>query len=72
LHGRWRARPFSCSRHVARDDRDAAALGVAFAIAAIGSPDEPDASHIFELAATSVFASLFILSAWLFRRAAKV
>jgi hypothetical protein len=33
--------------------------------------DEPGVSDLFELAATSVFASLFILPAWLFRRAAK-
>jgi hypothetical protein len=47
------------------------ALGVAFAIAVIVPTDEPNVSHLRELAGTSVFAALFLLSAWLFRRAAK-
>jgi len=49
----------------------AVALGIAFAIAAMGPTDEPFVSHWLELAGTSVIAVSFLASAALFRRAAR-
>ena len=48
----------------------AASLLIAFAIASMGSTDEPFAHHAVEIAGTSIFAALLLGSAWLFRRAA--
>lgn len=48
----------------------AAAVAVAFVAAVSGTTDEPNVSHWRELIATSVIASPFLLSAWLFRKAA--
>ncbi|HEX8839066.1 MAG TPA: hypothetical protein VF750_01200 [Sphingomicrobium sp.] len=51
----------------------ASALGLeaAFLLAVTHPTDEPQVSHLTELAGTSLFAALFLLSAWLFRRAAR-
>jgi hypothetical protein len=49
----------------------AASMGVALAIAVMGSTDEPNVSHWLELAGTSVFAALFLGSAGLFRKAGR-
>ena len=48
----------------------AASLVVAFAIASLGSTDEPFVKHGVEFAGTSIFAAILLGSAWLFRRAA--
>jgi hypothetical protein len=50
----------------------ALALGVAFAIAAMGGSDEPSVPRLRELAGSAVFAALFLGSAGLFRMAARV
>jgi len=50
----------------------AASLVVAFAIASLGSTDEPFVKHGVEFAGTSIFAVILLGSAWLFRRAAAV
>lgn len=47
------------------------ALAVAFLLAVTHPSDEPQVSHLTELAGTSTFAALFLLSAWLFRRAVR-
>ena len=49
----------------------AAALEVAFAIAASGPTDEPFVPHVREFFGTSVFAALFLASAALVRRASR-
>ena len=49
----------------------AVALGIAFAIAVAGPTDEPQVPHLRELAGTGVFVGLFLVSAWLFRKAAR-
>ena len=46
-------------------------LEVAFLLAVTHPTDEPQVSHLTEFAGTSLFAALFLLSAWLFRRAAR-
>ena len=46
-------------------------LAVAFGLAVARPTDEPQVSHLTELAGTSIFAGLFLLSAWFFRRAAR-
>jgi len=48
-----------------------AAVAVAFVIAALGPTDEPDVSHVREALATALITSPLLLSAWLFRRAAR-
>ena len=50
----------------------AASMGVAFAIAVMGPTDEPNVNHWVELLGTSIFAALFLGSAALFRKAARV
>ena len=50
----------------------AAALGMAFVIAAGSGNDDPNAGHWIELAGVSLFALLFVGSAILFRRAGRV
>ena len=49
----------------------ALALALAFGIAVSLPTDEPQVSHLREFAGTSVFAALFLLAAWFFRRAAR-
>jgi hypothetical protein len=49
----------------------AVALGIAFALAAMGGSDEPFVPRSRELRGTAVFAALFLASAWLFRRAGR-
>ena len=49
----------------------AAATAAAFLVAVSGTTDERNVSHWLELVATSVVASPFLLSAWLFRKAAR-
>jgi hypothetical protein len=49
----------------------AAALGLAFVVAVSGPTDEPTVSHAVEAAGTGMFATLFLASAWLFRKAAR-
>jgi hypothetical protein len=48
-----------------------AGVAIAFAIAASGPTDEPYVSHWRELVGISVIASPLLLSAWLFRKAAR-
>ena len=48
----------------------AVAVGTAFVIAVAGATDEPNVSHWRELIATAVITSPFLVSAWLFRKAA--
>jgi len=50
----------------------AASLGVAFVIATALRTDEPNVSHWTELAGVSVFGLVFLASAALFRRAARL
>lgn len=50
----------------------AASLGIAFTIAVMGPTDEPFVPHIRELLGTGVFAGLFLASAALFRRSARL
>jgi len=50
----------------------AAAVGLAFVIAALGGTEEPDVPHLREALATVVIASPLLFSAWLFRKAARV
>jgi len=47
------------------------AVAVAFVIAALGPPYEPDVSHVREALATALITSPLLLSSWLFRRAAR-
>lgn len=49
----------------------AAAIAIAFVAAVSGVTDEPNVSHWRELIATSVISSPFLLSAWLFSKAAR-
>lgn len=49
----------------------AGAIGIAFILAVSSATDEPNVSHWRELIATLVITSPFLLSAWLFRRAAQ-
>jgi hypothetical protein len=49
----------------------AAAVALAFVIAVMGPTDEPFVSHWNELLGTAVTTSPLLLSAWLFRRAAR-
>lgn len=49
----------------------AASLGVAFVIVVSGPTDEPFVPHIREAIGTAVFASLFVASAALFRKASR-
>jgi hypothetical protein len=49
----------------------AAAIAIAFVVAVGGVTDEPNVSHWRELIATTVISSPFLLSAWLFREAAR-
>lgn len=49
----------------------ACAIAGAFVIAVSGVTDEPNVSHWRELIATTIIASPFLLSAWLFRKAAR-
>lgn len=49
----------------------AAAVALAFVVAVAGVTDEPNVSHWRELIATTVISSPFLLSAWLFSRAAR-
>jgi hypothetical protein len=46
-------------------------LWIAFGIAVSGPTDEPFVPHSRELLGTSLFAALFLASAWLFRTAAR-
>jgi hypothetical protein len=48
-----------------------AAIAVAFVIAVLGTTDEPNVSHWRELVGTLVITSPLLLSAFLFRRAAR-
>jgi hypothetical protein len=49
----------------------AAAIAIAFVIAASGATDEPTVPHLRELIGTAVISSPFLISAWLFRKAAR-
>lgn len=49
----------------------AVAVALAFIVAVAGTTDEPNVSHWRELIATSIIASPLLLSAWLFRNAAR-
>jgi hypothetical protein len=49
----------------------AGAIAIAFVVAVAGVTDEPNVSHWRELIATTVISSPFLLSAWLFREAAR-
>jgi hypothetical protein len=46
-------------------------LWTAFAVASMGGTDEPLVHHSVELIGTSIFALLFLGSAWLFRKSAR-
>jgi hypothetical protein len=46
-------------------------LWIAFAVAVMGPTDEPFVHHSIEFAGTSIFALLFLGSAWLFRKSAR-
>jgi hypothetical protein len=46
-------------------------LWTAFAVASMGGTDEPLVHHSVEFIGTSIFALLFLGSAWLFRKAAR-
>jgi hypothetical protein len=48
----------------------AAAVGLAFIVAVSGTTDEPNVNHWRELIATAIITSPFLVSAWLFRKAA--
>lgn len=50
----------------------AISLVIALGIAAMGPTDEPFVNHGVELAGTTIFAALFLVSAALFRRAARL
>lgn len=64
---RFRAKGLSAAMVVT-----AAALMIAFGVAMLSRPEEPDVHPIVELAGTTVFALLFVGSAALFRRAARL
>jgi hypothetical protein len=64
---RFRARGMSAAMLLT-----AAALMVAFGVAMFSRPEEPGVHPIVELVGTSVFALLFVGSAGLFRKAARL
>jgi hypothetical protein len=63
---RFRARGMALAMTAA-----AVAVGIAFVTAVSGATDEPNVSHWLELIATAIITSPFLVSALLFRRAAR-